>query len=88
MAEQQEYWTAELTHLDTRSAYLKTKGEAPTYFFTYELEETGDYEKIYDALRQMNIADGYLRDVNEIAETLIFAPSTVYEPDNLENFHE
>ncbi len=88
MSEQQESWTHELTHLGAQLAYLKTKGEAPTLFRTYYLEDTGGYVQIYDAIRKMNIDNGYLRDVNAIAESLIFQPSAIYEPDEPESFFE
>lgn len=88
MAEQQEAWAHDLTHLQQQLAYLKTKGETPKLFRTYDLEDTGEYAQIYDAIRQINIGNGYLRDVNDIAEELTFQPSAVYEPDEPESFLE
>jgi len=88
MNEQEESLINELTNLQGQLAYLKTKGEAPTLFRTYFLEDTGDYVQVYDAIRQMNIDQGYLRDVNEIAESLTFEPSSIYEPDEPESFFE
>ncbi len=88
LSEQQEGWTHELTHLGAQLAYLKTKGEAPTLFRTYHLEDTGEYLEVYDAIRQMNIEKGYLRDVNEIAESLTFQPSAIYESDEPEEFFD
>lgn len=86
ITEQQESWTHALTHLGAQFAYLKTKGEAPTYFKTYYLEDNGDYVQVYETIRQINIESGCLRDVNEIAESLTFQPSAIYEPDEPESF--
>lgn len=86
--EQQEKWAQELTNLDSQLSYLKTKGSAPTLFKTYNLNDTGHFENNIGILRQINLENGYLLDVNQIAEELTFQPSAIYEPDEPKGFYE
>jgi hypothetical protein len=86
--EQKEFWISELTNLEPQYAYLKTKGSAPTYFKTYFLEDNGYYEDNLAAIRKLNLENGYLLDVNKVAEDLTFSPSSIYEPDEPERFYE
>ncbi|MDI6716696.1 MAG: TraM recognition domain-containing protein, partial [Actinomycetota bacterium] len=88
MNEQEESLIYELTNLDAQFAYLKTKGNAPRMSRTYDLPDTGCFEENFTTLRQINLEQGYLRDVNEIAESLTFQPSSIYEPDEPEGFFE
>lgn len=88
MGEQQESYIQDLTSLDTGLALLKTKGAAPTMFVTYNLVDNGLYEINKSYLRKLNLENGYLLDVNEIAESLTFQPSAIYELDEPESFFE
>jgi hypothetical protein len=80
--EQQESYINDLTNLDTGLAILKTKGAEPRLFCTYNVRNNEMYEVNRKYLRQMNFANGYLLDINEIAEVLTFQPSAIYEPDS------
>jgi hypothetical protein len=88
MNEQQEDLVNKLTNLEGRFAYLKTKGELPTLFMTYELINTGYYENNYKLLKQLNYKQGYLLNANQLSEELTFLPSAIYEPDEPETFFE
>jgi len=88
MSEQEESLIYELTNLDSQLAYLKTKGDAPRLFRTYDLPDTGCFEENFDILRQLNLERGYLLDVDEIAEELTFQPSAIYVPDEPESYFE
>jgi len=88
MSEQEESLIHELTNLGSRLAYLKTKGDAPRLFRTYDLPDTGCFEENFEYLRQLNLERGYLLDVNEIAEELTFQPSAIYEANEPEEFYE
>jgi hypothetical protein len=86
--EQQERWIDELTNLNGQIAYLKTKGQSPTLFITYNMKDNMMYEKNREVLRSLNFCSDYLLDVNDLAEELTFQPSAIYEPDEPETFFD
>lgn len=77
-----------MTNLEAQCGYLKVKGEAPTFFKTYHLEDSGAYEERRNILREINFDKGWLLNVHEVIEELTFQPASVYEPDEPESFFE
>lgn len=86
--EQWEEGISELTNLNTQVAVLKTKGKEPTFFRTYDLPESDNFEDHLDNIRSENLKRGYNRKLEDIDNSLMLQSSSLVEPDEPENFVE